>query len=68
MSDEALAGYRDGLNDSRDTLPDSLSNRSEVYRVAWMNGRDDRLGKPRAAASTIRAQMEEARQKETRHD
>ena len=67
MSNEAFEGYRDGFADNRDTLPESLANRSNVYRVAWENGRDDRLGRPRASAAQIRTQMTQARRKDD-HD
>lgn len=48
-----LEGYMDGLRDDRVDYP-TQSNRSESYAHGWRNGRDDRLGKPRAAAGTIR--------------
>lgn len=54
MSDELTDGYLDGFNDERDAYPDSLANRGDRYRHGWMNGRDDRLGRPRASAAAIR--------------
>ena len=53
FSSEAMSGYCDGRADDRDEFP-SHSNRSEAYRHGWLNGRDDRLGKPRATAQELR--------------
>ena len=50
-------GYLDGLCDERDELPES-SNYSQQYRHGWNNGRDDRLNKPRSAASVLRETSE----------
>jgi len=50
---DMLEGYRDGYEDHRDALPEQ-SNRTEAYRHGWLNGRDDRLRAPRAAAAVIR--------------
>lgn len=53
--DEMIEGYGDGLRDTRD-VPPAQSNRSEAYWHGWKNGRDDRLGQPRALASELRKQ------------
>jgi hypothetical protein len=50
---DMIDGYLDGFEDDRDDYP-SQSNRSEAYRHGWLNGRDDRLGKPRASAQMLR--------------
>lgn len=55
--DEIYEGYRDGRADDRETLPESLSNRSRFYRFGWENGRDDRLHRPRKLAQAIRAEL-----------
>lgn len=47
-------GYMDGLKDDRIELPASFANRSDEYCHAWLNGRDDRRGKPRASAAELR--------------
>jgi hypothetical protein len=50
-----VEGYRDGFKDDRVEYPDSLLNRGYAYRHGWLNGRDDRVGKPRASADELRA-------------
>ena len=57
--DEMFEGYRDGLNDTRDELPDN-HNRSAAYQHGWRNGRDDRMHRPRAPAETLRKEAEKA--------
>jgi ribosome modulation factor len=52
--DDMVEGYRDGLDDDRAECPASMSNRSHSYRHGWLNGRDDRLRKPRASAAELR--------------
>ncbi len=60
IDDEVVEGYQDGFNDIRLEFPD-LSNRSDAYRHGWLNGRDDRIGSPRASAADIRSQIAEIR-------
>ena len=43
---EMTEGYRDGKSDTRDDLPESLTNRSHCYRHGWQMGRDDRVKPP----------------------
>ena len=50
--DSMIEGYFDGLNDTR-IDPPPLSNRSYCYQHGWLNGRDDRVKKPRALAATL---------------
>lgn len=52
---EMTQGYLDGLSDTRPDFPE-LTNRSEAYRHGWLNGRDDRIGEPRACAETLRSE------------
>lgn len=54
--DDMTQGYLDGYADDRDEYPETLANRSDVYRHGWLNGRDDRRGNARAPASTLRDQ------------
>jgi len=54
--EEVFEGYRDGRADERDSLPASMANRSDAYVFGWLNGRDDRLGRPRAEARALRKQ------------
>jgi hypothetical protein len=55
--DEISEGYRDGRADDRETLPESLANRSAFYRFGWENGRDDRMHRPRKLAQEIRDEL-----------
>lgn len=60
-SDDAVAdmfdGYRDGLSSTQAEVSEGV-NRSEAYVFGWRNGRDDRMGKPRATAEVLRAMGE----------
>lgn len=51
-NDEMVEGYMDGLKDDRLDMP--ASNRSASYQHGWLNGRDDRVRKPRASATELR--------------
>lgn len=62
-NDDMIEGYRDGLSDDRVDYP-STSNRSASYRHGWLNGRDDRLSKPRDFVFNIRADAETAIQQD----
>ena len=53
IEDEMFEGYRDGFADERISFP-AVSNRSETYRHGWLNGRDDRLRKPRDCSKNLR--------------
>lgn len=57
VNGEIAEGYMDGLFDHRDVPPEQ-SNRSIAYWHGWLNGRDDRIGKPRKAAALIRRDYE----------
>lgn len=52
--DEMIQGYWDGKDDARMELP-KQNNYSPAYVHGWLNGRDDRIGKPREFASVLRA-------------
>ena len=58
--DEMTEGYMDGFEDTRDEFPSSLANRGKSYIHGWLNGRDDRLHKPRDLAKHLREQAEKA--------
>lgn len=66
IEDEMTEGYMDGLKARADEL-DAGSNRSESYRHGWRNGRDDRLGRPRATAGELRTEMAEIKERESRY-
>jgi hypothetical protein len=59
-NDDMVAGYFDGFKDDRAELPDSLANRSRSYIHGWLNGRDDRLRKPRRSARDLGELADEA--------
>ena len=58
--DEMTEGYFDGFQDTRDEFPSSLANRGKSYIHGWLNGRDDRLHKPRDLAKNLREQADAA--------
>lgn len=51
---EMVMGYIDGRDDFRKELPIN-HNYSPAYVHGWLNGRDDRFGKPRDRAAILRA-------------
>jgi len=50
-------GYCDGFSDERMELPNN-SNYSPAYIHGWLNGRDDRIKKPRASAKVLLKQAD----------
>jgi hypothetical protein len=56
-NDEMVKGYLDGFDL---TTPPPSMNRSASYRHGWLNGRDDRAGKPRDSADNLRRLADEA--------
>ena len=55
--DEMTRGYLDGIDDFRAELP-KTHNYSPAYVHGWLNGRDDRWGKPRDRAGVLRAKAD----------
>ena len=53
-----VQGYIDGSADDRLEFPETLSNRGHAYRHGWLNGRDDRIGNPRASAIQLRVEAD----------
>lgn len=51
--DVMAEGYRDGFADHRPDYPHA-TNREPEYVHGWLNGRDDRIGSPRATADELR--------------
>lgn len=49
-NDEMIEGYLDGRDLSS---PEPSDNRSHSYRHGFLNGRDDRRGKPRSSAAEL---------------
>lgn len=56
-NDEMIQGYLDGFDL---TSPEPSGNRSRSYCHGFLNGRDDRSGKPRASYEWLVAAAEEA--------
>ena len=54
---DMMQGFLDGYDLS---APEPSENRSRSYRHGFANGRDDRAGKPRACADTLREQADRA--------
>lgn len=52
--DDMTEGYLQGLSSSATNLPDCFKAKSVAFRHGWLNGRDDRLGKPRDDADVLR--------------
>lgn len=51
---EMIEGYHDGRESDRTELHKG-HNYSVAYVHGWLNGRDDRLGKPRERAAVLKA-------------
>lgn len=51
--EEMVEGYMAGFEDHRSELGEGV-NRSDAWCFGWRNGRDDRIGSPRADAQTLR--------------
>lgn len=64
-NDDMVEGYNDGLKDERLLFPKSMSNRSASYRHGWLNGRDDRLRRPRASARVLDALADDAMRRDS---
>lgn len=60
-NDDMMQGYRDGL---RKDAVEPGANHSASYRHGWANGRDDRLGQPRAGAKTLGEMADAAMQED----
>lgn len=56
--DEMVAGYMAGFRSRSDELPDCHKDKSPGFRHGWLNGRDDRNGKPRERADVLRRRAE----------
>jgi hypothetical protein len=54
---DMIKGYLAGKDDWRNNLPEG-HNYSPAYEHGWLNGRDDRIHKPRERASVLRARAE----------
>ena len=52
--DEMVDGYMAGYGSGAPDLPECHKDRSPQFRHGWLNGRDDRIGKPREKADTLK--------------
>lgn len=59
-NDDMVEGYTDGFKSEEAEFPARLANRGAAYRHGWLNGRDDRIRRPRAGAATLRDQADAA--------
>lgn len=49
-----MDGYFAGLDSGSYELPECQKDKSAAFKHGWLNGRDDRLGKPRDRADVLR--------------
>lgn len=54
VSDEMVRGYLAGLDSPSPELPDCLLRETAAFKHGWLNGRDDRIGKPREVCAVLR--------------
>jgi hypothetical protein len=54
---DMVQGYCDGISDKRMSLPEN-TNYSPSYVHGWLNGRDDRIHKPRDIYQNLKATAE----------
>jgi len=54
LDNPMVRGYFAGRDSASNTLPDCHKNESPAFKHGWLNGRDDRIGKPRDVASVLR--------------
>lgn len=52
--DEMVAGYRAGYQSEAPELPECHKDRAPQFKHGWLNGRDDRIGKPRERYGVLR--------------
>jgi hypothetical protein len=57
LGSELVDGYVMGYESSAMTIPECHKNKSAVFKHGWLNGRDDRIGKPRASADSLRRRL-----------
>lgn len=54
MINEMVQGYLDGCHAAEIDVPEMPARRGAQYLHGWLNGRDDRIGVPRAVAAELR--------------
>ena len=50
-----VEGYMDGLSSTSIELPNRYKNAKAAFKHGWLNGRDDRIGKPRDSYGVLMA-------------
>ena len=55
MLDDLVGGYRKGFKSCTLELPDCYQNYPAAFKYGWLNGRDDRIGRPRASYKVLMA-------------
>lgn len=55
---EMVDGYWAGRSDGCLDYPEIYRGKSTAFKHGWLNGRDDRVGKPREKATVLRARAE----------
>ncbi|MFB6649952.1 hypothetical protein ACFTQ9_21165 [Bacillus velezensis] len=58
IENEMVDGYMAGFSSGAMSLPDWHKGRSAAFKHGWLNGRDDRISKPRERYSVLRARAD----------
>lgn len=58
LDNDMVRGYLLGFKSGSRTLPTCYAHASAAFKHGWLNGRDDRTGKPRDRYSVLRARAE----------
>lgn len=54
LLDAMVSGYLAGLESNSDEFPECHAQMPAAWRHGWLNGRDDRIGRPRESADVLR--------------
>lgn len=53
-SEDMVLGYYAGYDSGAAELPECHKDASPAFKHGWLNGRDDRIGKPRERADVLK--------------
>ena len=53
--DRVVIGYMEGLSSEDLELPSRYKNSKAAFKHGWLNGRDDRIGRPRDSYDVLMA-------------
>lgn len=56
--DDMVAGYRAGCSSGAMELPDCYAKETVAFRHGWLNGRDDRVCRPRERYGVLKARAD----------